>query len=59
MTIPPLPLILLNDRLAVCRLDPNDAIPAWATGHEFFSITRTADELSVVCSEAGDAPSRG
>ena len=27
-------------------------IPAWATGASFFSVTRTEDELSVVCAEA-------
>jgi hypothetical protein len=30
-------------------------IPAWATGTSFFSVTRTEDELSVVCPEA-DVP---
>ncbi|MCL5056721.1 MAG: ACT domain-containing protein [Actinobacteria bacterium] len=46
-------LALLDDKLCVCRLDPNSDIPGWAllsTG--FFSITKTADELSVVCPES-------
>lgn len=43
-------LLLLPQRLAVCRLAPDAAIPSWAAG-PFFSITRTADELSVVCPE--------
>ncbi|MFZ0322000.1 MAG: ACT domain-containing protein [Candidatus Sulfotelmatobacter sp.] len=34
---------------AVVRLDPNSPIPAWATHGDFISITRTADELSIVC----------
>jgi hypothetical protein len=44
-----LELRLLDDRLAVSRLGPQDAVPAWAaeaTG--LVSITRTADELSLV-----------
>ncbi len=35
---------------AVVRLPPDAAIPTWATKGEFTSITRTADELSIVCS---------
>lgn len=34
---------------AIVRLAPDAAIPAWATHGEFTSITRTADELSIVC----------
>jgi hypothetical protein len=47
-----LELLILDDRLAVCRLDRGDGIPSWATGGGFFSITRTPDELSVVCPES-------
>ena len=45
---------LLPSTYAVCRLAPNDAIPDWARG-AFTSISRTADELSVVC-EASHVP---
>ncbi|BCX04805.1 MAG: hypothetical protein KatS3mg053_2743 [Candidatus Roseilinea sp.] len=48
----PLTLSVLPDVLAVCRLDPTATIPDWATGEGFFSVTRTADELSIVCREA-------
>jgi hypothetical protein len=34
---------------AIARLAPDAAIPAWATKGDFTSITRTADELSIVC----------
>ena len=44
-------LSVLEERLAVCRLDPGSEIPAWATPSSFFSVTRTPDELSVVCLE--------
>ncbi len=41
----------LPGRLAVCRLDPGAQVPAWTAGGSFVSVTRTADELSVVCGE--------
>jgi uncharacterized protein len=44
-------LSVLEERLAVCRLDPGPEIPAWATTASFFSATRTPDELSIVCPE--------
>ena len=52
---PKLTLTVLGERLAVCRLDAWAEIPAWATGSPFFSVTRTDDELSVVCAE-GNVP---
>ena len=42
-----LTLSVLPDTLAVCRLDASAPIPDWAAN--FFSITRTQDELSIVC----------
>lgn len=45
-----LSLKLLPGKLAVCRLDANASVPAWAAG-ELTSVTRTEDELSVVCSQ--------
>jgi uncharacterized protein len=49
-------LSVLEERLAVCRLDPGSGIPAWATPSSFFSITRTPDELSIVCPERDVPP---
>lgn len=46
-----LELSLLPMPVAVCRLDPGAAIPDWAVAGGFFSITRTLDELSIVCEE--------
>lgn len=40
---------LLKDRYAVCRLNKTDLVPPWAMRGEFFSVTRTQDELSIVC----------
>jgi uncharacterized protein len=44
-------LTVLGERLSICRLDAGEEVPAWATGGPFFSVTRTQDELSVVCPE--------
>jgi len=35
---------------AVCRLPPDAAVPDWAGRGTFTCITRTTDELSIVCS---------
>jgi heme-degrading monooxygenase HmoA len=37
---------VLPGRFAVCRLDPGNALPA-----DFWSVTRTEDELSVICAD--------
>ena len=39
----------LSGRYAVSRLEAKASIPGWADGPGFVSITRTEDELSVVC----------
>lgn len=44
-------LSVLEDRLAICRLEPDSEAPGWATEAGLFSITRTPDELSIVCPE--------
>ena len=45
-------LIVLKDELAVARLDATDPIPAWAAQGSISSVTRTTEELSVVCAAA-------
>jgi uncharacterized protein len=47
--MPELTLSVLPETFAVCRLDRDSSVPTWATTTSFFSITRTADELSIVC----------
>lgn len=44
-----LELTLLAERFAISRLAADAPIPTWATEGSFFSVTRTGDELSVVC----------
>lgn len=52
MRDPHLSLTIQPFELAVAKLPPGDQIPAWATSSAFFSITRTADELSLVVCDA-------
>jgi uncharacterized protein len=43
---------LIPESFAICRLNPRSAIPEWALRPATFtSITRTSDELSIVCPE--------
>jgi hypothetical protein len=49
MAFQQLRLSVVDGVFAVCRLAPDASIPAWSTTGDLFSITRTADELSVVC----------
>lgn len=47
-----LTLSLLPGIFTICRLDPEAIIPDWAKAGGFISITRTSDELSIVCAGA-------
>lgn len=51
MTKSILTMQLMKETYGVCRLDSGESIPEWASRGKFFSITRTEDELSVVCDE--------
>ena len=42
----------LAGSFAISRLSPGHAVPDWALRGAFFSITSTAEELSVVCLQA-------
>ena len=40
----------IETRLAVCRLDAGSDVPGWLDrSSDFTSVTRTKDELSIVC----------
>ncbi|MEM1054381.1 MAG: ACT domain-containing protein [Bacteroidota bacterium] len=45
-------LSVVPGTLAVCRLAPEAPVEDWMGSGPLASITRTADELSVVCAEA-------
>jgi hypothetical protein len=53
--MPGLTLQLVAGEFAVCRLPPAEPVPAWAGPAVFSSITRTAEELSIIC-PAGQVP---
>jgi hypothetical protein len=42
----------MEGRYAIAKFPWDAAIPAWATGSPFFSVTRTLEELSVVAAES-------
>jgi uncharacterized protein len=44
-----LKFLQLPGTYAIVRLAPGAPVPNWATKGEFISITRTTDELSLVC----------
>lgn len=48
---PYLTLLILPDTFAICRLEPGASVPTWARG-DVVSLTRTHDELSMVCAQA-------
>ena len=48
-TAPKLTFIILRETFAICRLDKDAPIPDWVFQGNLFSVTRTKDELSIVC----------
>jgi uncharacterized protein len=46
-------LSVLRETFAICRLDNDAPIPDWALAGSLVSITRTAEELSIVAPETG------
>lgn len=46
-----LSLLVMPQKLAVCQMEHDAQIPQWAINDSFFSISKSDDELSVVCSE--------
>jgi uncharacterized protein len=42
-------LDVLSGSYAICRLSADSPIPSWVSRAAFFSTTRTASELSIVC----------
>jgi hypothetical protein len=46
---------VVDGAYAICRLNPDAAPPSWSMRGRFTSVTRTPDELSIICS-ADDVP---
>jgi hypothetical protein len=42
-------LHILAEEMAICRLEPQSPLPDWATWSEFVNVSRTRNELSIVC----------
>lgn len=40
---------LLNGRYSLCRLAPGESIPEWVLTSSFYTISKTVDELSIIC----------
>ncbi len=40
---------LLPTQFSICRLEPDEPIPSWATGAPLFAVVRTEEELSLLC----------
>ena len=57
--MPRLTLAVLPGLYAVCKLHPDKYIPHWALLGDFVSLTRTNEELSVVCLQGNVPPEEG
>jgi len=42
-------LKVLRSNYAVCRLDPQSEVPSWAFQGDFYTVSKTQEELSIVC----------
>ncbi len=51
-----LTLTVLPERYAISRLDPKAEVPLWSGSGQFTSVSRTPDELSIVCAESRVPP---
>ena len=45
-------LLRWSEEFGICRLDAHAPLPAWAQTARLFSISRTPEELSIVCPAA-------
>lgn len=42
-------MTLLPGLFAICRLNPEEPIPSWALSSPLFFLSRTNEELSIIC----------
>jgi uncharacterized protein len=47
-----LKLIVLPGHYSLCRLKPSDTVPDWVATSSFYSISKSPEELSIVCETA-------
>ncbi len=43
--------LILKDKYAIYRFEPDSDIPLWVKDSGFYSVTKTNDELSIVCKQ--------
>jgi len=48
-TVAKLTFMILQETFVICRLDKDAPIPDWAVRGNLYSVTRTKNELSIVC----------
>jgi hypothetical protein len=49
MTTIKLKLKVLSSNYGVCRFDPHTEVPSWAMQGDFFTVSKSQEELSIVC----------
>jgi hypothetical protein len=49
-------LTILKDIYAIYQFKSNSEVPEWIEGSDFYSFTRTRDEISIVCKQADIKP---
>ncbi len=42
-------LKILEQTFTIIKLSPEEAIPSWGISGDIFSVTRTSEELSIIC----------
>ena len=46
-----LELVVLQRNYGICKFGAKALVPAWVDGGDFWSVSRTPEELSIVCEE--------
>jgi hypothetical protein len=44
-------LTVLKDKYMICQADASYGIPGWMDKEDFFSFTKTCEEISVICKQ--------
>ena len=47
---------LLRDTFSIYRLNKDSTIPAWLDESDFYSVTKTGEEMSIVCKQIDNLP---
>ena len=46
-------LLVLPESFGICRFPPTALLPSWVDHGKFWTVSRSPDELSIVCEEEG------